>query len=291
MKELSDNKCGVELSVLMPAHNAQKTIESAIRSALRAMPVRSELIVLLDGCTDSTEWVVRSIQDPRIKLINKNPGVGVTRARQLLLEASNSHLVATLDADDICLPWRFSRQRKLLEKRNLDLIFSSAILFGKGLPFPYFAFEWPARIDCDRTAMALILDNPFVNSSLLARRSALLEIGGYVGEIEDYVLWLKAALADLRIMRTAGWCVCYRIHPGQLSKTSLWREELRGNLQIANLKSKLRSKISRELGLAVIEDTQIETLLTKSSPNLQIRHLGLRKLIKRLFVRLRKNFP
>jgi glycosyltransferase involved in cell wall biosynthesis len=56
------------LSVLVPARNAADTIESALRSTLRALPDDAEVLVLDDASSDRTPELVRGIGDRRVKL-------------------------------------------------------------------------------------------------------------------------------------------------------------------------------------------------------------------------------
>jgi glycosyltransferase involved in cell wall biosynthesis len=51
----------LKLSIIIPAYNAEKTIEAALRSILRQNMEDVEVIVVNDGSTDSTPEIVNRI--------------------------------------------------------------------------------------------------------------------------------------------------------------------------------------------------------------------------------------
>src|ERR1035437_5216499 len=56
------------VTVLMAAHNAADFIGQAVESVLAQTYEHFELLVVVDGSTDSTAELVRSCADPRVKL-------------------------------------------------------------------------------------------------------------------------------------------------------------------------------------------------------------------------------
>ena len=57
------------ISVLMPAFNAEKYIECAIKSILNQSYSNFELIILDDGSSDQTRELINQFSDSRIKKI------------------------------------------------------------------------------------------------------------------------------------------------------------------------------------------------------------------------------
>ncbi len=93
------------VSIMMPAYNAERTIEQAIDSALAQTMPDWELIVVDDGSTDGTasRAASRAERDARIKLVRQANG-GESAARNTALQQMQGELVAFLDADDLYLP-------------------------------------------------------------------------------------------------------------------------------------------------------------------------------------------
>jgi glycosyltransferase involved in cell wall biosynthesis len=87
---------------MMPAYNAEKYIEEAIKSVLAQSYTHWELIVVDDGSTDGTAGIVASFDDPRIKLLRQSNG-GESVARNTALRHMHGEFVAFLDADDMYL--------------------------------------------------------------------------------------------------------------------------------------------------------------------------------------------
>lgn len=72
-------------SIIMPAHNAEATIEYSINSVLNQTDQDFQLIIVNDASTDNTQKIIDRYNDERIiKLVNKvNLGVAETRNRAL----------------------------------------------------------------------------------------------------------------------------------------------------------------------------------------------------------------
>lgn len=91
------------VSVLMPAHNAEKFIGQAIESVICQSYPHWELIIVNDGSTDQTGEIVNQCVDKRIRVIHQENG-GESVARNTGLSNAQGEFVAFLDADDIYLP-------------------------------------------------------------------------------------------------------------------------------------------------------------------------------------------
>ena len=238
----------LNLSVILPVHNAQQTIRTAVRSTLRAMPANSELLVLMDACTDRTAKVLDEFSDSRLRVINSTKNLGVSGALNALLAEAKGHLVARMDADDICLPWRFRVQLRYQKRFGADFVFSNAVLFGSQLkPFGFLA-QMPLGLKPRQIEMALIFANPFVHPSMLAKRGVLSELGGYTtSAAEDYELWLRACLAGKSMVRTPNYGLLYRVHSGQLTQQGTWQQKFKSD-QI--LETSQRRLAERVLGIS-----------------------------------------
>lgn len=151
----------------------------------------------------------------------KTPG-GVASGLNLLLSATDSEHVARMDADDICLPWRFGVQEANL--RKFDMVFSSVVFINsRGLPIRP---DLPGRITPDAIPLHLLLGNVLVHPTLYASRRIMDETGGYrETAAEDYDLWLRAVLMGARIVRTAEPGLMYRRHGKQATATGGWLDK------------------------------------------------------------------
>lgn len=204
------------ISVLIAAHNAERTVVSAIQSSLRSLDNSDEVLVMLDACTDQTAEKVGSIHDPRLRIFESHTNLGRSEARNKLAEHAKNKFISILDADDLSLPWRYAITRKFLESH--DAVFGTAILFGKlRWPVP-FAPQPPVRLENEKIYRSLLEANPLVHSSAtynLEKISGQILYKDIVAE--EYELWMRMALSDFRMIRLGLPIVAYRVHPSQAS--------------------------------------------------------------------------
>nr|WP_204354593.1 glycosyltransferase [Paracoccus saliphilus] len=115
-----------EVAVIIPAHNAGRTIAQAIRSAL-AEPEVFEVVVVDDASGDNTAAVAQGMDDGsgRLRVMALPRNVGPARARNLAIAASTAPWIAILDSDDAFLPGRFAR---LFAHRDWDLAADNIVL-------------------------------------------------------------------------------------------------------------------------------------------------------------------
>lgn len=227
------------LSVLMPAYNAAETITGAIRSTLRVLPSDAELVVVDDGSVDDT--AARIAQFRTVRLI-RQPNAGVAAALQRLLDDTDSQFVARMDADDLCLPGRFTRGLRALEGgAGADLAFTTVASWTPRRPPRPPA---PKPVSVGEFPYVLLLTNPVAHSTMIARRSALTAVGGYRDlPTEDYDLWLRAAAAGARMRRLAVPRLLYRVHPSQVTASEQWRLSSWRNEEIAESYAALATRL------------------------------------------------
>ena len=201
------------------------------------MPKDSELLVLDDRSTDRTLELLDTVRDHRLRVIAGETNVGSPTARRRLLEDSDSELFASMDADDISLPWRFSQQFKAL--KIADILFSSAIRFGTAAPGGSYktasnAFipklSAPIALEPHEFPTALLFHNPVWQPSLFAKRHVIENVGGYnPGRGYDWDLWLRIAVSGTRMYRMALPVIAYRESSLQASRQSSQPDGIRAN--------------------------------------------------------------
>ena len=106
------------VSVIIPAYNAGKYIEMAVKSVLNQSYTNIELIVVNDGSTDNTLDVLSQFSD--IKIISTS-NRGVSHARNVGIDASRGEFVSFLDADDELKDDAVDSLLKTCIKNNSDI--------------------------------------------------------------------------------------------------------------------------------------------------------------------------
>jgi glycosyltransferase involved in cell wall biosynthesis len=183
------------ITVVLPAYNAQRYIESAVGSILGQTFTDFELIVIDDGSTDQTLSLLQKLaaKDARIQVITR-PNTGYVIALNEGLAKARGQFIARMDADDLSLPTRFEKQVAYL-RANADCVLvgthveqmdQQGSVIG---PMPDIAFGH------DTINQALLRRGwPIVHPAVMMRTDAVKKLGGYVVELcpnEDHDLFLK----------------------------------------------------------------------------------------------------
>jgi glycosyltransferase involved in cell wall biosynthesis len=95
------------ISVVIPAHNAERYIAEAIDSVAAQFLPAAEIIVIDDGSTDGTAELVRQRGDARLV---RQDNAGVAAALNHGVRVAQGELIAFLSADDIWLPHKLQAQ-------------------------------------------------------------------------------------------------------------------------------------------------------------------------------------
>ena len=93
------------ISVIVPAYNAQATIEATLKSIMAQTYSPLEIVVVNDGSADDTEKKARMLAgtDPRIKVVSQ-PNGGLSNARNRGVMEASGELVGFVDSDDLIYP-------------------------------------------------------------------------------------------------------------------------------------------------------------------------------------------
>lgn len=178
------------ITVIMPAYNAEKTVREAVNSVIAQTVKDWELIVIDDGSTDNTVAILTELadSDSRIRFLQneKNSGVSYTRNRAVTL--ATGKWIAFLDSDDIWQPQKLQKQLELSEKYPEMVVCYTASSFidESGKPFEYVmqAIE-------ELNYKTLLHKNIMSCSSVMIRSSVMKEIKMPNDKMhEDYFVWL-----------------------------------------------------------------------------------------------------
>ncbi len=111
----------LKLSIIMPAYNAEETIEASIQSVLSSESDCFELIVINDGSKDSTEEIIKSFSDARIKYIKKQNS-GVSDTRNYGLNMAKGEYITFIDSDDCYTDKAVDKLIGYIEQYSADIL-------------------------------------------------------------------------------------------------------------------------------------------------------------------------
>lgn len=196
---------GPKVSVLLPVWNAERYLAGAIQSVLAQSFADFELLIVDDGSTDGSGALIRRYRDRRIRRIENEKNLGVTRSLNLGLEQARGRYLARMDADDLCAPERLERQVAFLDAHPQVALVAIRARRIDAVGAEIGIIDTPS--DGETLRRQLRRRNCIVHGSVMMRAEAVRALGGYdesMERAEDYDLWLRlserhpiAALPDL----------------------------------------------------------------------------------------------
>jgi glycosyltransferase involved in cell wall biosynthesis len=216
------------VSVVIPAHNAERFIAEALDGVFAQSLRPAEVIVVDDGSNDGTEQVIRSYRFTedrantycnRIKKLaaedisavsgeghvdvvyQSQKKRGPAAARNEGIHSANGNFIAFLDADDFWLPHCLRKLMDCLEEEN-----RAVLAYADGLNFNDVSGTLGSAFSQQSEVRTGLIDDPFqhfifgnriLTGAVLVRRECIEDVGGFDERIrygEDQELWLRLAL-------------------------------------------------------------------------------------------------
>lgn len=184
------------LTIGLPVYNAMPYLPEAMESLLRQSDPRFEILAIVDGATDESLAYLRSISDPRLRvLVQENQGVTATLNR--LLRECRTPWLARQDADDVSYTHRIAELLSAIDAApQAGMFYSFADYHPRGQAKGTFRCSrgTPAELRAIvRQGYLLAICHPTVVLHVEKTRA----LGGYrVGLYnEDADLWWRMALA------------------------------------------------------------------------------------------------
>ena len=204
----------------MPTHNRADVVGYAIRSVLGQTLADFELLIVGDGCTDTTGDVVARFGDPRIRWFDlpKAPHFGYAN-RNVALREARGDLLAFAAHDDLLFPDHLDRLSRAIDESSADWIYSRPLwVSSDGVIVPY-----PIDLGrADQLRVFMTSHNRIPASCVVYRRDCLDRFGDWPEDVPsgaDWVYWR-------RIIGGGGQYAGYRL-PTVLHFVASWRRPQR----------------------------------------------------------------
>ena len=187
------------VDIVMPVYNGAETISQTIDSVLNQTHQAFRLLIVDDGSTDNTEEVCKPyLVDERIQYIREgHKGISETLNRGVSL--SQTAYVARQDADDVWMPWHLDLLLQELEKNpQLDLI-GARVVAEEDAITDKIKRNQSHHLSGEKLWLELAYQNVFNHSTVIFKRSAYDEAGGYDAKcdgFEDWHLWSRMVTKD-----------------------------------------------------------------------------------------------
>ena len=226
------------VSVIMPMHNAERFIDSAITSVIEQTWQNWELLVVDDASTDSSVYIVKEYEkrDPRIHLLVNKVHVYMPSApRNVGVQHARGRFIAFLDSDDYWLPRKLEEQLPLFEENKVAVVYS----------------HYEKMTEDGKRSNRVVYAPEFANYKRLLYGNIIGNLTGVydtkkVGKVffddihhEDYVMWLSILKQGFVAKNTNTVTAVYRVRNNSVSskKFSLltWQWNVYRNVEHLNI--------------------------------------------------------
>lgn len=205
-----------KVAVLMAVKNGEEYLEESIESILSQTFKNFKFLIIDNGSSDSSKEIIKKYNkiDDRLELIELGP-VGLTKSLNYgirYLQVQKYNKIFRMDADDIAMPDRISKQLKYAELKNADLYFMGAKYFNgkKVFQVPNFLIK-----------EYLLVKNNLIHPTVMINihNEQCYEKFLYdetMTSAQDYESWTRGKTFE--VIREVG--IKYRVHPKQISISS-----------------------------------------------------------------------
>lgn len=174
----------MKISVVIPAYNAAHFLPRCLKSVFAQTLKPAEVIVVDDGSVDNTAAMAGELG---AKVVSRANG-GLSAARNTGIQSAASGWIALLDADDRWAPEKLERQAACVGSDTV-LVYTGIRIFDDSE-----ILEDRPAIDVASAKKMLRYRNPIAPSSVLVRRDAVQQGGGFREDIracEDWEMWFR----------------------------------------------------------------------------------------------------
>ena len=211
------------VGVIVPVHGFAPYLAETLDCVLAQRPAPGAVVVVDDASPEPL--VLHPDHAPHCSLLRRERCGGPASARADGLRALDPRLdvVALCDSDDAWTAGKLAAQLAAMERfPGAALCFGRAVVVGAdGRETGERWTELAAGLHEGRELQELLYEaNPIPTSSVVLRRAALSEAGGFESPVrvaEDWDLWLRLAARGASFVCEPSAVVRYRRHPGGLT--------------------------------------------------------------------------
>jgi len=183
-----------KVSVLVPAHNCERTISRSFSSLAEQTFQDFEVILVLNNCDDNTETIAKKFSNNFKLKIFKCSIPGIVPTLNTGIFHCDSSLIARQDGDDYWYPTKLEKQLEFLEKNpEVDILGTQIRLVGQDFKPVEDSLVHPQE-DMQIKMKLLSGNNAIAHPSVVFKKQIFLQAGIYEDNYrfaEDYFLWLK----------------------------------------------------------------------------------------------------
>ena len=192
----------MKISVVIPTYKRPELLERLLNS-IAQQTLNPDEVIVVDDCSKMNVEYLKVIEFYKVKLnnlcfITLDVNSGAPTARNKGINLAKGDWVALVDDDDEWLPEKLEKQIELIKNstvKNLGFVYTWTTAKGqKGQE------SYESCISVKGSAKkALLTTNYIMSASVLIKKQALLEAGGFQANYpscQDWDTWIRIALLD-----------------------------------------------------------------------------------------------
>lgn len=230
----------MEFSVLMPVCSKEKPeyLKEAIGSIINQTVRPNQLVVVKDGeLSKELNKIIEIYQNQYPEVIDilelkKQNSLGMVLNEGIKV-CKNSY-IARMDSDDVARRDRFEKQLKYLQEHpDIDVLGGYIEEYDQDMKKAGSLRKVP--LTQKEIYKRIIRQNPFNHSAVILKKKSVLEIEGYKDcQLEDYDLWIRMRLKNMKMANLPDVLVNYRTSI-DMYKRRTGLEYLKGIIKIEKL--------------------------------------------------------
>jgi len=201
------------VSIVLPTYNGKDFLNKSIESCLNQTYKNIELIIINDCSTDSTEQIINSYTDSRIKYLKNEINQKLPKSLNIGFNIALGDYFTWTSDDNFYDVTAIEKMVFSLESQKVDLVCA-----------PYFTIDNNDEITGERSVgkqSDVLIDN-VVKACFLYKKEVHKKLNGYNPDlflVEDYDFWIRATFENFKFYQLTEKLYYYRFHENSLTET------------------------------------------------------------------------
>lgn len=249
------------ISVIMPVYNGERFLRQAVDSILNQTFHDFELIIINDGSTDSTEDIILSYTDKRIRYVKNEKNLRLIKTLNKGLGLASGQFVSRMDADDVAHPLLFEKQIEVFYRdKSVDIVnISTYELCEDGTKFR--KTNKVLNYQSETLKYVEIFENQITHPGIMVKADKIKHYqykdDGSVVNFEDVDLWIRMLCDGCKCVTLEDRLLFYRINNSSITRTvGSKRNMLRTKYLAQLLDDKFGIKVSESVLYYLYGDVQ-----------------------------------